>query len=124
MQIGQTMTAVRALPAGGVVATAGGAAVLLSSSGLLYAVTAFGVIAAGLLLVAGGATGYQRLKPADREPLIGRRFAPVGPVLGHLGLAQIGRTGERGRDRALIGVTHIRHGPIVLPAGALTGRSW
>jgi hypothetical protein len=57
MQIGQTMTAVRALLAGGVVAIAGGAVVLLSSSGLLYAVAAFGVIAAGLLLVAGGATG-------------------------------------------------------------------
>lgn len=32
-------------------------------------------------------------------------FAPAGAVLGHLGLAQIGRTGQRGRDRALIGLT-------------------
>lgn len=32
-------------------------------------------------------------------------FAPAGAVLGHLGLAQIARTGQRGRDRALIGVT-------------------
>lgn len=32
-------------------------------------------------------------------------FAPVGAVLGHLGLAQIGRTGQAGRDRALVGVT-------------------
>ena len=32
-------------------------------------------------------------------------FAPAGAVLGHLGLAQIRRTGERGKDRALIGVT-------------------
>jgi hypothetical protein len=32
-------------------------------------------------------------------------FAPVGAVLGHLGLSQIRRTGERGRDRALIGLT-------------------
>jgi eukaryotic-like serine/threonine-protein kinase len=32
-------------------------------------------------------------------------FAPVGAVLGHLGLAQIRRTGERGKDRALIGLT-------------------
>ena len=32
-------------------------------------------------------------------------FAPVGAVLGHLGLAQIRRTGQRGRDRALVGVT-------------------
>jgi eukaryotic-like serine/threonine-protein kinase len=31
--------------------------------------------------------------------------ATVGAVLGHVGLAQIGRTGERGRDRALVGVT-------------------
>jgi len=32
-------------------------------------------------------------------------FAPAGAVLGHLGLAQIGRTGQRGRERALVGVT-------------------
>jgi eukaryotic-like serine/threonine-protein kinase len=32
-------------------------------------------------------------------------FAPAGAILGHLGLAQIRRTGERGRDRALLGVT-------------------
>jgi hypothetical protein len=32
-------------------------------------------------------------------------FAPVGAVLGHLGLAQIARTGQRGRNRALVGVT-------------------
>jgi len=32
-------------------------------------------------------------------------FAPVGALLGHLGLAQIHRSGERGRDRALIGLT-------------------
>ena len=32
-------------------------------------------------------------------------FAPVGAVLGHLALAQIRRRGERGRDRALIGLT-------------------
>jgi len=32
-------------------------------------------------------------------------FAPVGVVLGHLALAQISRRGERGRDRALIGLT-------------------
>jgi eukaryotic-like serine/threonine-protein kinase len=31
-------------------------------------------------------------------------FAPVGAVLGHLGLAQIRRTGQRGRDRALVGM--------------------
>jgi eukaryotic-like serine/threonine-protein kinase len=31
-------------------------------------------------------------------------FAPVGAVLGHLGLSQIRRTGERGRKRALIGL--------------------
>jgi hypothetical protein len=32
-------------------------------------------------------------------------FAPVGAVLGHLGLSQIRRTGERGRERAVIGLT-------------------
>src|SRR5208283_4841010 len=32
------------------------------------------------------------------------RIAPAGAILGHLGLAQIRRTGERGRDRALAGV--------------------
>lgn len=31
-------------------------------------------------------------------------FAPAGAVLGHLGLAQIRRSGELGRDRALAGV--------------------
>jgi hypothetical protein len=32
-------------------------------------------------------------------------FAPVGAVFGHLGLSQIRRTGERGHERALIGLT-------------------
>jgi eukaryotic-like serine/threonine-protein kinase len=32
-------------------------------------------------------------------------FAPAGALLGHLGLNQIRRTGERGRDRALVGLT-------------------
>jgi hypothetical protein len=31
-------------------------------------------------------------------------FAPVGALLGHLGLSQIRRTGQPGRERALIGV--------------------
>lgn len=31
-------------------------------------------------------------------------LAPVGAILGHAGLAQIRRTGERGRDRALVGL--------------------
>lgn len=31
-------------------------------------------------------------------------FAPVGALLGHLGLSQIRRSGELGRDRALLGV--------------------
>jgi hypothetical protein len=31
-------------------------------------------------------------------------FAPIGAVLGHLGLSQVKRTGQRGHDRALIGV--------------------
>jgi eukaryotic-like serine/threonine-protein kinase len=32
-------------------------------------------------------------------------FAPAGVVLGHLALSQIHETGDRGRDRALVGVT-------------------
>ena len=32
-------------------------------------------------------------------------FAPAGAILGHLGLSQIARTPQRGRDRALVGVT-------------------
>ncbi|MFG1929988.1 DUF4190 domain-containing protein [Mycobacterium sp. NPDC048908] len=32
-------------------------------------------------------------------------FAPAGLILGHLALSQIHQTGERGRDRALVGVT-------------------
>jgi hypothetical protein len=32
-------------------------------------------------------------------------FAPAGAILGHLGLGQIASTGQRGRERALIGVT-------------------
>jgi len=32
-------------------------------------------------------------------------FAPLGAVFGHLGLSQIRRTGERGRERAVIGLT-------------------
>ena len=32
-------------------------------------------------------------------------FAPAGVILGHLALSQIHETGERGRDRALVGVT-------------------
>ncbi|MEE6176223.1 sensor domain-containing protein [Mycobacterium sp. 050134] len=31
-------------------------------------------------------------------------FPPVGAILGHLGLAQIRRTGELGRDRAVVGL--------------------
>ena len=32
-------------------------------------------------------------------------FAPAGLILGHLALSQIHQTGQRGRDRALVGVT-------------------
>jgi hypothetical protein len=32
-------------------------------------------------------------------------FAPAGAILGHLGLGQIARTGQRGRERALTGIT-------------------
>jgi eukaryotic-like serine/threonine-protein kinase len=47
-------------------------------------------------------------------------FAPVGAVLGHLGLAQIRRTGERGRDRALVGVS-LSYAIIVIAVVALAG---
>jgi hypothetical protein len=32
-------------------------------------------------------------------------FAPAGVILGHLALSQIHETGDRGRDRALVGIT-------------------
>jgi hypothetical protein len=32
-------------------------------------------------------------------------FAPAGVILGHLALAQIHETADRGRDRALVGIT-------------------
>ena len=32
-------------------------------------------------------------------------FAPAGVILGHVALSQIHQTGQRGRDRALVGVT-------------------
>jgi hypothetical protein len=47
-------------------------------------------------------------------------FAPAGAVLGHLGLAQIRRTGELGRDRALVGVT-LSYVFIMLAVVALAG---
>ena len=47
-------------------------------------------------------------------------FAPAGAILGHLGLAQIRRTGELGRDRALVGVT-LSYIFILLAVVALAG---
>jgi len=47
-------------------------------------------------------------------------FAPVGAILGHLGLAQIRRTGELGRDRALIGIA-LSYAFIGLTVVALVG---
>jgi eukaryotic-like serine/threonine-protein kinase len=47
-------------------------------------------------------------------------FAPVGAILGHLGLAQIRRTGELGRNRALIGTT-LSYTFIVLAVIGLAG---
>jgi eukaryotic-like serine/threonine-protein kinase len=32
-------------------------------------------------------------------------FAPAGAILGHVGLSQIARTRQKGRDRALVGIT-------------------
>lgn len=43
-------------------------------------------------------------------------FAPVGAALGHLGLRQIRRTGQRGRDRALVG-TVLSYAVIVVVMG-------
>jgi hypothetical protein len=45
-------------------------------------------------------------------------FAPAGAILGHLGLAQIRRTGELGRDRALVGIA-LSYAFITLTALAL-----
>lgn len=45
-------------------------------------------------------------------------FAPAGAVLGHLGLAQIKRTGQRGRERALVGLA-LSYAVIVLVVVAL-----
>ncbi len=45
-------------------------------------------------------------------------FAPAGAVLGHLGLSQIRRTGQRGRDRALVGLT-LSYAFIVIAVAAL-----
>lgn len=47
-------------------------------------------------------------------------FAPVGAILGHLGLAQIRRTGELGRDRALLGLS-LSYAFITLTVVALAG---
>lgn len=47
-------------------------------------------------------------------------FAPAGAILGHLGLAQIRRTGELGRDRALAGVA-LSYSFITLAVLALVG---
>jgi Domain of unknown function (DUF4190) len=45
-------------------------------------------------------------------------FAPVGAVLGHVALSQIKRTGQRGRERAIVGLT-ISYVIIVLAVIAL-----
>jgi hypothetical protein len=47
-------------------------------------------------------------------------FAPVGAILGHLGLAQIRRTGELGHSRALVGVS-LSYAFIVLAVVGLAG---
>jgi hypothetical protein len=41
---------------------------------------------------------------ATLSPVFAFVFAPAGALLGHLGLGQIRRTGERGRERALLGL--------------------
>jgi hypothetical protein len=45
-------------------------------------------------------------------------FAPAGAVLGHLGLRQIARTGQRGRQRAIVGIA-LSYSIIVLSVVAL-----
>ncbi|MUL85856.1 MULTISPECIES: sensor domain-containing protein [unclassified Mycolicibacterium] len=45
-------------------------------------------------------------------------FAPAGAVLGHLGLSQIKRTRQRGRDRALVGLS-LSYTLIVVAVAAL-----
>ncbi|HZC51585.1 MAG TPA: sensor domain-containing protein [Mycobacterium sp.] len=47
-------------------------------------------------------------------------LAPAGAILGHLGLAQIRRTGELGRDRALVGVA-LSYSFITIAVLALVG---
>jgi hypothetical protein len=54
-------------------------------------------------------------------------FAPAGAILGHLGLSQITRTRQRGRDRALVGVTlsyaFIAAAVVALVVWAVLGRN-
>jgi hypothetical protein len=45
-------------------------------------------------------------------------FAPAGAVLGHLGLSQIARTGQRGHDRAVVGIA-LSYSVIVIAVTAL-----
>jgi hypothetical protein len=47
-------------------------------------------------------------------------FAPAGAVLGHLGLRQIARTGQHGRDRAIVGIA-LSYVVIVVAVVALVG---
>lgn len=65
--------------------------------------------------------------PPDRQPanalatlsvVFAFVFAPVGALLGHLSLRQIRRTGQRGRDRALVG-TVLSYAVIIVVAGVL-----
>src|SRR4051812_21837881 len=45
-------------------------------------------------------------------------FAPAGAVLGHLGLAQVKRTGQPGRGRAIVGIA-LSYSVIVITVAAL-----
>ena len=61
----------------------------------------------------GGATGAPETPAPQQEThtlatlsvVFAFVFAPAGLILGHLALSQIHQTGQRGRDRALVGVT-------------------
>ena len=60
----------------------------------------------------GGAAGSTPQRPGEETNTLATLsvvfafvFAPAGAILGHVGLSQIHETGERGRDRALVGIT-------------------
>lgn len=57
---------------------------------------------------------------ATLSPILAIPLAPVGAVLGHIGLAQTGRTGQPGRSSAIVGLT-LSYYVIVLLVVGLVG---